>query len=203
MEKRTIFKLIATGVGGYLLHFPLRLLEDWIMGLIETEVANNWQIFIRFVIEWIMPFVVAFGLIYIGYRVRIPAILIAKQKKGALGKKGFSIVWVRKNAFFLRGNTGAVYLYKGQEKEGKTLVLEGRISINTLRRIQLESLKLDIGGQLLISDWESREFTTSKDWDARFDIPSDIQRGKRTAKLVTIIDSFEDYWESFMIDLPK
>ncbi len=37
MGKRKIWVGIRVSIGGYLLHFPLRLLEDWVMGMIEGE----------------------------------------------------------------------------------------------------------------------------------------------------------------------
>lgn len=42
------------------------------MGEIGELIAENWQPFLSFLIAWVLPFIVVFGAIYLGYRLRNP-----------------------------------------------------------------------------------------------------------------------------------
>lgn len=67
MGKRKILVVIGGVIGSYALHFPLRLFEDWVMGEMEGAIAENWQNIMSFSIVWVLPFVVVFGAIALGY----------------------------------------------------------------------------------------------------------------------------------------
>ncbi len=51
------------------------------MGKIAELIAENWQPFLSFLITWVLPFIVVFGAIYLGYRLRKPAV---KHKESRL-----------------------------------------------------------------------------------------------------------------------
>ena len=65
MRGKFIFVAI-NAIGGYVLHFPFRFVEDWVMGWLQGELSQHWGIFIT----WVLPFAVAFGLVYAGYSLR-------------------------------------------------------------------------------------------------------------------------------------
>jgi len=69
MGKRKLLVIIGV-VGSYLLHFPSRLLEDWVMGEIGEMIAENWQSYLGFFITWVLPFIIVFGAIWLGYHLR-------------------------------------------------------------------------------------------------------------------------------------
>ncbi len=73
MEKRQNLIIFICGtLGSYLLHFPLRLFEDWVMGEIEGYLVRNLQYSLGFFITWILPFIIVFSAIWLGYRFRNP-----------------------------------------------------------------------------------------------------------------------------------
>jgi len=67
-----ITAIVGGSIGSYLLHLPLRLLEDWLMGEIEGKIAENFQNILGFFIAWVLPIVVVFGAMYLGYRLKNP-----------------------------------------------------------------------------------------------------------------------------------
>lgn len=69
MGKHKLLVIIGV-VGSYLLHFPFRLLEDWVMGEIGEMIAENWQSYLGFFITWVLPFIIVFGAIWLGYHLR-------------------------------------------------------------------------------------------------------------------------------------
>ena len=80
MSKK-IWIIVGGAVFSYILHFPFRLFEDWIMGQMEGWIAER----LGFFVAWILPFIVVFGAIYLGYRIRNPKSTPAKIDD--LGKK--------------------------------------------------------------------------------------------------------------------
>ncbi len=81
MRKR-IFVVLGGCVGSYLLHFPLRLLEDIMMGWIGEGIETHWQTFLSVFVVWILPFIIVFGAIWLGYWLRKP-----KDSKGKASLK--------------------------------------------------------------------------------------------------------------------
>ena len=104
----------------------------------------------------------------------------------------------------MKDSAGGKMNYWDNEKDGTLLLLEGSVTvILTLRRIQVESVMLCMGGQLYPSDWESQGFYTTEERVLLFDIPLDTPRGKRTAKLRCIVDGSQYETEPFTIEIPK
>ncbi|MDO8715794.1 MAG: hypothetical protein Q7J73_03180 [Dehalococcoidales bacterium] len=68
--KRTIFILLGTSLSVYVFSFPARFLENWLMGILQQYIQNNWQLIISFSIIWLLPLAISLGLIYLGYRIR-------------------------------------------------------------------------------------------------------------------------------------
>lgn len=86
--RKWIFGTIFTAIGGYLLKFPARFFEDWVMGEIEGKIAENSQSILSFVIAWVLPFAVVFGAIWLGFWLKrltekpsIPATNIKAEQK--------------------------------------------------------------------------------------------------------------------------
>lgn len=88
-------------VGSYLLHFPLRLLEHWLMGEIEGKIAENWQSCLGFFISWILPLIVVFGAIWLGYWAKKPKLVpqnveAIEQKESVSNRQPIRLIPKRK-----------------------------------------------------------------------------------------------------------
>lgn len=70
MRKKLLIAIAGT-LGSYLLHFPLRLLEDWVMGQMEGWIAER----LGFFVAWILPVIIVFGAIWLGYRIKTSKIV--------------------------------------------------------------------------------------------------------------------------------
>jgi len=116
-------------------------------------------------------------------------------------KLDFSIVWYREE-WRLREAHGWRNYWE-DESEGIGLQLIGWIAVNIKGRIRLESIEIDIGGQVFKSDWQSQEFYTSEERELRFDVPFDIQRGKRTAVLKAVVDGQQYSPDPIMLNVPQ
>jgi len=118
-------------------------------------------------------------------------------------KKDFSLVWLGVDEFWLRDSQGGRSLYDITIEDGMvSLLLIGSISVNTLRQIQVESVELDMGRQRIPSNWESDSFYQPLSVGVEFEMPLDIGRGERTARLRAIVDGDEYFTDSFTIELP-
>ncbi len=173
------------------------------MGEIGDVITENSQNILGFFITWVIPFIVVFGAIYLGYWLKRPKPLENTVEKTKVGD--FAIVWLGEDSYWIRDSKGNLSkLTEGLKSESIELVLEASLSINTLRLIQVESIELDIGGSIAKSNWESDSFYQPLAVGGlRFDIPQNIQRGRRTARLKTIVDGEPYLTEQFTITLPQ
>lgn len=92
--------------------------------------------------------------------------------------------------------------YWDGESEGIGFILTGYLTILTFKRIQIESVRLSIGGQLFESDWESHDYVGQDEPSVKFYVPFDTNRGKRTATLQAIVDGKLYTSESFFLNVP-
>ncbi len=90
-----------------------------------------------------------------------------------------------------------------QENWDITFILDGYVDIVTLRRIRVESVRLDIGGQLFQSDWESHQYIGHDEPSVKFYISFDTQRGERTACIKAIVNGESYTSDSFILTLPE
>jgi hypothetical protein len=81
-------------------------------------------------------------------------------------------------------------------------ILKGVIMINTLKRRQIESIELELGECIFRSNWRSDTFHSSGSLEAEFNIPFDVQRGKRTTRIKYIVDGITGFSGQFAIDIP-
>jgi hypothetical protein len=51
------------------------------MGMIEEQISKNWELVISFTIEWILPFALVFGAIYLGYRLKKGGLKIMPEEE--------------------------------------------------------------------------------------------------------------------------
>jgi len=124
------------------------------------------------------------------------------EKKCDDGQQTFTISLIS-SKWWLRVSHGKTSWYAGiNESDGIALIFDGEIVINTLKPIQVECIKLEIGNELFSSDWKSDTFYTSGSSGVCFDIPLTITRGKRTAKIEYVIDGISGFSEPFTIDIP-
>ena len=116
----------------------------------------------------------------------------------------YSLIWLGEETYFLRDLQGGLNRYDISIEDYKvSLVLEGSICVNTIKMIQVESVELDINGQDISSNWESDSFSQPLEISLRFDIPINIARGEKTAKIRAIVDGDEYYPDPFKIELPQ
>lgn len=122
-------------------------------------------------------------------------------KTAQLTRRQYSIVW-NTEGWHLQVSNGWISHWEN-ESGGIGLILTGDLVINTFKRILIESVQLDIGGQLFQSDWKSFEYVGYDEPSVIFYVPFDIQRGKRTATLKTIVDGKTYTSDPFMLDVPQ
>ena len=133
---------------------------------------------------------------------RVQKVSLEKNLSGTK-MKDYSLIWLGEEAYFLRDLQGGLNRYDTSIEDYKvSLVLEGSISVNTIKMIQVESVELDINGQDISSNWESDSFSQPLEISLRFDIPINIARGEKTAKIRAIVDGDEYYSDPFKIELP-
>ena len=149
-----------------------------------------------------MPFYIG-GLIVGGLLIIWGLVLFFKSGlKAKPETTSFEIAWVDAD-FKIRDSQGGLYtLGLINENKSNTLVMESTVSINTMRNVQVESIELNIGERRIPSDWLSDNFYQPLALAIRFDIPFDMPRGKRTAKLRAIVDGSKYSSDPFTIQLP-
>ncbi|MHA2067955.1 MAG: hypothetical protein ACXABY_26640 [Candidatus Thorarchaeota archaeon] len=201
MRKRKIL----LGIGGaflfYALRFPFRLFEDWVMGLMQGEIVENWQNVLSFSTTWVLPFIVIIGAMYLGYWYRKPKSSVEASHGMMETQSNYAVKWVRGEWNLLIPNGSKPFW--DDENDGRGLLLIGFISVTTIGTIQVESVSLDIGDQRYTSDWESEGFYTSEEREVQFEFPLNTARGKRTAMLKAIVDGEPYTSKPFMLDLPR
>jgi len=70
---RNKIKIFVGGsITSYLLHFPARFLDDWVMGELQEMINTNLSTAVSVFITWVLPFLLIFGAIWLGYRIRNP-----------------------------------------------------------------------------------------------------------------------------------
>ena len=89
------------------------------------------------------------------------------------------------------------------EDDATVLLLDGYIAVNTFGRILIESIELNIGGQICKSDWESSEYIGFDEPSIQFEIPLNTQRGKRTVRIQAIVDGTPFVGKPLILDLPQ
>jgi hypothetical protein len=132
-------------------------------------------------------------------------IRVAKERDQARGGSGelakFTITWGDREDWWLSFGNGKANFWE-HDNDGQYLLLEGFVAINTMDKIQIESVGILIGGQEYPSDWQSGSFYTMDEPDISFNIPFDIQRGRRTANLTAIVDGKPYQGRQFNIEIP-
>jgi len=90
MKRRKLWIVIGGAIGSYILHFPLRLLDGWVMERIEDIITQNWQTYLSVFITWVLPFIIVYLAIWLGYNLKNP-------KGGLWGKKSIAPQSVNSN----------------------------------------------------------------------------------------------------------
>ena len=68
--KKTIPYILGSGIATFILSFPARFLESWMMSILQEQIQQNWQGILSFAVIWLLPLAVSIGLVYFGYRMR-------------------------------------------------------------------------------------------------------------------------------------
>ena len=66
--------IIGMSLWEYILSFPFRFIENWVMGFLAEKMLENWGNVLSFVIVWVVPFLSGMGLIALGFFLRKPRI---------------------------------------------------------------------------------------------------------------------------------
>jgi|GEM_PF-6467467 len=89
------------------------------------------------------------------------------------------------------------------ESENSILVIDATLMINTVRGVLVESIDLDLAGRTIPSNWSSeRVYQQGIGFLIRFEVPRDIPRGARTAKIKAIVEGEVYEGEPFTLELP-
>ena len=207
-------------MGNYPLRYLKKAFGGWLgrantlSGIITVVLAtlshyNPWWSEAVNMLLWQVPLAV-FGVMFIVGLVLAPYLIHKEDEReikrlqlqlGEGAKPNFSIVWYSEE-WRLREPNGWRN-YWDNEDIGIGLQLIGGIAINIKDKIRIESVVLDMGGRTLESDWESQEFYISEEREVKFDIPFDIQRGKRTAILKAIVGGQQYSPEPITLNVPK
>jgi len=88
------------------------------------------------------------------------------------------------------------------EQDKDSLVLSGLITIESLKPIQVDNIKIKIGNDLFESNWEPNLYWSSS-VHTTFRIPFTVKHGKRQATIEYKAEGYIKTTDAFEIDIPK
>jgi len=131
-------------------------------------------------------------------RINLERELAAKTE----AKKAFSIYWLDDAREYETDDEDFEII----ENDSTKSVITGFIKINTMNKITVESIELNIEDYLPVKpvkEWMGRIYYGSElPIKCKFDIPPNIPRGKRIAKVSAIVDNERYTNDSFILNLP-
>ncbi|MFC1875588.1 hypothetical protein ACFLY3_05540 [Chloroflexota bacterium] len=117
----------------------------------------------------------------------------------------YEIIWLSET-FFLKDSRGGYQPYNRTNEEGMiSLIVRANIKVDTLKIISVQSITLEIGGQLI--PWGEDDvnvFGESITDEYEFTFPLTTPRGKQLAKIKAMVDG-QEYMspKPFIIDFPR
>lgn len=91
-----------------------------------------------------------------------------------------------------------------QESDSTSLTIDIDVDFITMRKIQIESVELEIDGKsaMPMPEWQTTDFTGDNSEIMRFCISSTVARGKKLARIKAIVDSKLYLGDTITLDLP-
>lgn len=196
-------KLLGAGFVGYMLHFPGRLIENAVMGWIQEwlEGKNQYLLplteqILTIFIEWVAPMAGAFGMIwlafFVGARYGTPwqgiretndARIEEQPKK--INKQDASIgnneapapvlylqVWNDEVDVKPAGHQGFARFYAGNRR-----TMSAYLHFRPMPEMLIERVVADVGGDALLSDWDSLKIWETYTQYVYFDVPDNLEPG--------------------------
>ncbi len=182
-----LLAIVGGAIGSYLLHFPLRLLEHWMMGMIEGKIAEDWQSILSFFIAWVLPFLVVFSAIYLGFWLRKTKVI---QKAPQLADSSPT-----QNNIATQIIVVSILEEFGYEFQTTADSLRLRFSpgIHVEPAMKVEAIQLEIRGKPYDTDWPPMEEAVSgyidKGCYIRAKLPTTFKPGNYQARILACIEN--------------
>lgn len=195
---RNLLRTAFVAIGWYVLRFPALLLEDWLMGEIIGGLEANYQTILSVILTWVLPLLVAIGLVYVGYKLKSKSTAITSARGDEIIRTSLEGRIAEPSVMVNVSSSRLI------ELENKVLI-EVSIMLHATLPAQLNSIRLEVLGKFLDEStdrWAGFDITVATSGNTWFNKPNKA-KGKQKARIW--VNAVDENWLSneFTIDFDQ